>query len=86
MPSTTIHFRPDILARIDAVARRCQISRNRFVIQACESAVARDAGEWPEGFFRLELSEDDAELLRQAGQELERSVLANRTNRGASLL
>jgi len=50
MPSTTIHFPPDLLERIDAVARRRGISRNKFVIQACENAVAHDAGEWLEGF------------------------------------
>ena len=51
MPSTTVHFPPQLLERIDAVAQRQGVSRNRFVIRACQDAVARDAGEWPENFF-----------------------------------
>jgi len=86
MPSTTVHFPPDILKTIDTVARRRGISRNKFVIQACEHAVSQDAGEWPEGFFNLELHADDVALLSEATRELERAVLANRTNRGAPLL
>lgn len=86
MSSTTVHFPPEILKSIDAVAARRGISRNRFVIQACKQAVSQDAGEWPEGFFNLELGTDDTALLREAGEELERVVLANRQNRGAPLL
>jgi uncharacterized protein (DUF1778 family) len=86
MPTTTIHFPTDILQRIDTVARRQGISRNKFVIQACELAVAGDSGQWPEGFFELELSADDRELLNEAATELNDAVLRNRANRGASLL
>ena len=86
MPSTTVHFPPEILERIDALARRRGISRNRLVIDACESEVARDAGEWPEGFFHLDLSSADREMLRQAARELESEVLARRRNRGAPLV
>jgi len=86
MPSTTVHFPPEILRSIDVVAERRGISRNRFVIQACEQAVSDDAGEWPDGFFSLELDSDEASLLGEAAEELEQAVLANRTNRGAPLL
>lgn len=86
MPSTTIHFPPEILKNIDAVAGRRGISRNRFVIQACERAVSEDAGEWPEGFFSLELGSADAALLGEAADEMEQAVLANRRSRGAPRL
>lgn len=86
MPTTTIHFPPEVLQRIDAAARSRGISRNRFVIQACEQAIANDSGQWPEGFFDLGLSSDDQALLNEASAELEQAVLRNRANRGAPLL
>jgi hypothetical protein len=82
MPSTTIHFPPQTLDRIDVVAHRRGISRNKFVIQACEAAVASDSGQWPEGFFELELGADNRHLLNEAGMELEEAVLRRRSNRG----
>jgi uncharacterized protein (DUF1778 family) len=86
VPTTTIHFPPEVLKRVDAAAQRRGISRNRFVVQACEQAAARDSGRWPEGFFELKLSSDDRALLEEASRELEQVVLRNRANRGALLL
>jgi len=86
VPTTTIHFPEEVLQRIDAVARRRGISRNRFVIQACEQAVAGDAGQWPEGFFDLDLSAGEKRLLDQAVTEMEEAVRRSRANRGAPLL
>jgi len=86
MPTTTIHFPEGVLRRVDAVAHRRGISRNRFVIQACEQAVAGDSGQWPEQFFELELSPSDQMLLNQATVELEEAVARSRSNRGAPLL
>jgi len=86
MPSTTIHFPPDVLQRIDATAHRRGISRNRFVIQACEQAVAGDSGQWPDGFFEPGLSPDDQALLNEAAAEMDEAVRRNRANRGAPLL
>jgi hypothetical protein len=75
-----------VLKRIDTVARSRGISRNRFVIQACKQAVASDSGQWPEGFFDVELSSEDQALINEASAELEQAVLRNRANRGAPLL
>lgn len=86
MPSTTIHFPDETLRKIDTVAKRRGVSRNRFVIEACEEAVSADAGEWPTSFFDLGLSEEDLRLLRTAGTELEEAVMQNRRNRGAPIL
>ena len=86
MPSTTIHFPDEILSDIDRIAGRQKISRNKFVIEACRSAMARDAGEWPDGFFDGQLSDIDQNLLREAVLELEDAVIRHRRNRGAPLL
>jgi predicted transcriptional regulator len=86
MPSTTIHFPDETLRKIDTVAKRRGVSRNRFVIEACEEAVAEDAGAWPTGFFELDLPEEDRRLLQTAGTELEEAVMQNRRNRGAPIL
>lgn len=86
MPSTTVHFPPPLLERVDTIARRLGVSRNKFVIQACQESIARDAGTWPEGFFRPALTAGELALLRAAGTELEQSIHTTRRNRGAALL
>lgn len=86
MPSTTVHFPPPLLERMDTIARRLGVSRNKFVIQACQESIARDAGTWPEGFFRPDLTADELALLRAAGADLEQSIYTDRRNRGAALL
>ena len=86
MPSTTIHFSSDLLTSLDNVAKRRGISRNRLVVEACESAVLKDAGQWPENLFAPSLSEIVERLLTEASVELERAVTARRQNRGAALL
>lgn len=86
MPSTTIHFPPETLERLDAVAKRRGISRNRLVIEACERAVSEDAGKWPAGFFETELGEEDLAVLRRSGREMEQHITESRRNRGAPIL
>lgn len=82
---TTVHIPPELLARVDDAAGRQGISRNRFVIKACERAVEEDAGAWPEGFLDP-LPSDQLEVLRDASQEMERAIHANRRNRGGPIL
>ena len=86
MGSTTIHFPDKILAEIDQAAKGRNISRNKFVIEACKTAVACEQGEWPEDFFNLHLSEEDEKLLRETASEMEIIIFQNRRNRGASAL
>jgi hypothetical protein len=67
------------------------VSRNRFVIRArqdavARDAVARDAGEWPESFFCLDLDPSELAVLREAGAEMELSIRTARRGRGATLL
>ena len=86
MPSTTVHFPRDVLDRIDAAARRRGVSRNRFVMAACERALDLDDGEWPEDFFHDRLTPDERKLLDGGTRELERAIRANRRTRGAPAL
>ena len=86
MPSTTIHFPPEFLERIDAVSERKGISRNKFVMAACERALREDDGVWPEGFFEPGYSAEEWDLLANSTRDLERAVSENRRNRGAPLL
>ncbi len=86
MPSTTVHFPPQLLEQIDAVARRQGVSRNRFVMRACQDSLAKDAGEWPERFFHLDLDPGELAALREAGHEMEQGIRAARHSRGAPLL
>ena len=86
MPTTTVHLPDQLLQRIDAVSRRRGISRNRFVIKACEEALTSDAGQWPEDLFDPDLSAEERTLLEEASVELEQAVLGSRRNRGPTLL
>ena len=86
MASTTFHIPDGLLHDIDRAARSMGVSRNRFVLQACGEALARQAGEWPAGFFDTSNSKEDEELLAEATRELEEGVLAQRMNRGAVAL
>ena len=86
MASTTFHIPDEFLKRIDNAARSLGVSRNKFVLQACGEALARQDGEWPRGFFDLSYGAEDKKLLVQATRELEKEVLGRRMNRGAIAL
>jgi metal-responsive CopG/Arc/MetJ family transcriptional regulator len=86
MPSTTIHFQDNLLADIDRVAADLEISRNRFVIEACKTALAQHNGVWPEDFFSTDLTVADQKLLTEAADEIVTTIFRGRKNRGAALL
>ncbi len=86
MPSTTIHFPEEILSKIDTAARKHGVSRNKYFLKACEAALEKEAGEWPEGFFDLDLSREDLQILRESSREVEKSIFASRINRGTPVL
>ena len=81
MPSTTVHIPDELLSKIDQVVKEKEISRNRFIIHVCEQALNNIAGEWPEGFFNTDLSEEDFKILSQGVQEMEQAIINNRKNR-----
>ena len=51
MASTSVHMPPDLIERLDELARETGTSRNRLIVQACEAYVEQARGEWPEDFF-----------------------------------
>ena len=81
MPSTTVHIPDNLLSRIDHIVKEQSISRNRFIIQACEQALNSYAGQWPEDFFSSELDEENLKLLEQSVLEMEQNIINRRKNR-----
>ncbi|MDA3951215.1 MAG: ribbon-helix-helix protein, CopG family [Spirochaeta sp.] len=85
MSSTTVHIPDEILQRVDAIARRRGVSRNRVVLASLEAEIERDSGEWPDAFFAAP-SAEEREILTEAAEELEASTVSRRRNRGAVVL
>lgn len=81
MPSTTVHIPDPLLSKIDQVVREKNISRNRFIVQACEQALRDNAGKWPEGFFEDDLDPQDFKILSEGVIEMEQVILNMRKNR-----
>ena len=81
MPSTTVHIPDQLLSQIDQMVKEKKISRNRFIIQACEQALKSSAGEWPDGFFKPDLNTKDLSLLRKGVSEMEKAIMNMRRNR-----
>ena len=81
MPSTTVHIPDELLSEIDQIVKEKEISRNRFIVQACEHALNNIAGEWPKGFFDTDLSEEDLKILSEGVREMEQAIINKRKNR-----
>lgn len=81
MPSTTVHLPDSLLARIDEVVKERGISRNRFIVEACQDALENADGQWPEGFFEADMSQEDLEILRKSVLEMEEAIISMRRNR-----
>ncbi|MBA3031161.1 MAG: hypothetical protein FP816_20430 [Desulfobacteraceae bacterium] len=81
MPSTTVHIPEDLLLKIDKLIKEKKISRNRFIIEACQNALKNQEGKWPKDFFDERLCSEDLELLTEAGFEMESAILNSRKNR-----
>lgn len=81
MASTSVHLPARLVAALDRIAERRGTSRNRVILQACQDLVDAQPGAWPPGFFDSPYTPDDEALLREAGEELERDVLAARRDR-----
>lgn len=81
MPSTTVHIPEAILAKIDAIVAEKGISRNRFIINACEESIKNDAGKWPGDFFEERLNDDELSLLAEGAAEMRDVIIEHRRNR-----
>ena len=88
MPSTTVHIPDQLLSKIDQIVKEKSISRNRFIVEACEQALNNSIGQWPEGFFESELNGDNLNLilLREGVSEMEEAIISMRKNRGDAAL
>jgi len=81
MPSTTVHIPDHLLVKIDQIVKEQSISRNRFIIHACERALNSYAGRWPKGFFEFPHNEEDLKLLEEGAAEMQRAVISTRKSR-----
>jgi len=86
MPSTTVHLPDKLLNKIDRTVNEIGISRNRFIIKACEEALLNGAGRWPEDFFEPDLSASNLRLLREGVAEMEEAIVRMRKNRTGIVL
>lgn len=81
MPSTTVHLPDKLLGKIDQIVNEIGISRNKFIITACEDALRKSSGRWPENFFEPDLSASDLRLLKEGVAEMEAAIVQMRKNR-----
>lgn len=87
MASTSVHFSPQLLERLDEIASKREISRNRLIVEACEKLLDQDLGDWPSDFFANDyLSPEELEELQDDAPEMEAAILAARRNRAKSPL
>ena len=84
MPSTSVHFPPPLLERLNRIAAERGISRNRVIVEACRRA-AEERPRWPDGFFRNDhLRADDLELLQRGGDDWLDAIVSARRSRERS--
>ena len=81
MPSTTVHLPDQLLLEIDRIVKEESISRNRFIVKACEKALKNSAGKWPDDFFKSALNQENLQLLREGVAEMETAIIKSRKNR-----
>ncbi len=81
MSSTTVHIPEKLLSQIDEHVKEKGISRNRFIVDACEQALKNSEGRWPDDFFKSEISEANLKLLREGVTEMENAIQRARRNR-----
>jgi hypothetical protein len=82
MPSTSVHLPAALLARLDRVAKKRGVSRNRLITEACRSIVDAGRSEWPADFFAdKRLSPDDLGLLRSTVDDWMKEVSVSRRSK-----
>jgi hypothetical protein len=78
--ATTVHIPKPLLDEVDRRARAEKISRNRFIINALEKAVAAAERGWTPGFFEKMLDIDPADAA--AIDEMMRDIRRSRSSKG----
>ena len=82
--STTVHLPANLLAAVDREAQRHKMSRNRYIINALECALASETA-WSSRFVR-ELAAACADDAGAALEDLRSTVAARRTRKGTPAL
>ena len=83
MASTSVHLPDDLLARLDELARESGRSRNRLIIEACETYLAGAREQWPKDFFRRLPRSEERTLLDSLEEWLE-MLESGRRNRSSA--
>lgn len=82
MASTSLHLSPDLLVRLDRVARETGVSRNKLIVRACEAYIDQARTEWPEDFFAdKRVPPRDLRELHGSFQDWLEQIAASRRNR-----
>lgn len=82
MASTSIHLSPDLLVRLDRMARETGVSRNKLIVRACEAYIDQARTEWPEDFFAdKRVPPRDLRELHGSFQNWLEQIAASRRNR-----
>jgi hypothetical protein len=85
VPSTSVHLPAELLTRLDRVAKRRGISRNRLITEACRSIADAGRTEWPADFFPTErLRAKELELLRSTFEDWLGGIAGSRKSKKAS--
>lgn len=82
--STTVHLPADLLAAVDREAQGRKMSRNRYIINALERALATETA-WSARFVE-ELAAAQADGASAALEDLRSAVAAHRTRKGPPAL
>ena len=81
---TTVHIPSELLSTVDAEARKRNISRNRFVIEALERAVERN--DWSDAFLAALNEFDPDDRLGRAIDAMLGQIIAHRSSKRGSPL
>ena len=82
--STTVHLPADLLAAVDREAQGRKLSRNRYIINALERALATETA-WSARFVE-ELAAAQADGTGATLEDLRGAVAAHRTRKGPPAL
>ena len=78
--STSVHFPPSLVERLDLEAALRGVSRNRLIIDACTAFLEATTEDWPEELFQP-LPDGERKVLESSTRQLEAAVAAARSSK-----
>lgn len=82
MATTSVHLPKELVEGLDKLARESGRSRNRVILEACESYIRRARETWPDDFFSgKRLKRADVAMLQDSLEEWLKKIQASRRNR-----